>query len=211
MLNTSSAHRMVALLFCLSLLLNVAILAQSRPATTPPGATPIVTDNLITNKLAAAPDPVKPHNDAVEKIEAVRPPTLAALKTSLIYPSLDFEILPSAAKIEALTFVEPEAESEGAPRNFQATAYSLRGFTSSGVRTRHGVIAADPRVLPIGTIVQVKAGDYSGIYTVHDTGRHVKGKIVDIWMPSFHDARKFGRRPIKLQVIRYGPRQLAER
>jgi len=214
MLDTCSAHRMVALFFCLSLLLNVGILAQSRPTNTPlqsPGATPIVADNVAANKLASAPDSTNPINNAVEKIEAGRPPALASLKTSLMHPSMDFEILPSVAKIETLTFAEPDEESIGAPRNFQATAYSLRGRTASGVRTRPGVIAADPRVLPIGTIVQVKAGDYSGIYTVHDTGRRVKGKIVDIWIPTYRDARKFGRRAVKVQVLSYGPRrQLAK-
>lgn len=198
---------MVALVWCLFLLLNVGVLAQSRPTQTPQGTPPIVADNLAANKLASATDPANPLNNTAEKIEASRPPTLAALKTSLMYPSLDLEIIPSATKLEALTFAEPEEESEGAPRNFQATAYSLRGRTFSGVYTRPGIIAADPRVLPIGTVVQVKAGHYSGVYTVQDTGRRVKGKIVDIWIPSYRDARKFGRRPVKLQVLSYGPRR----
>ncbi len=149
----------------------------------------------LPNKFVAAPDSTNPRNDAIEKIEASRMPMLAALKPGLMSPSLDLEITASAAKLEALTFAAPEEESEGAPRNFQATAYSLRGRTASGIHTRLGIIAADPRVLPIGTVVQVKAGDYSGVYTVHDTGRRVKGKIVDIWIPAYRDARKFGRRP----------------
>jgi 3D (Asp-Asp-Asp) domain-containing protein len=131
----------------------------------------------------------------------------SVLKTGLIYPRLDFEIIPSAAKLAALTFAAPDEESEGAPRNFQATAYNLRGRTASGVKTGPGIIAADPRVLPLGTVVQVKAGHYSGTYTVRDTGRRVKGKIVDIWIPSHREARIFGRRAVKLQVLHYGPRR----
>jgi 3D (Asp-Asp-Asp) domain-containing protein len=73
---------------------------------------------------------------------------------------------------------------------------------------RRGVIAADPRVLPLGSVVQVRAGDYSGVYTVHDTGLLVKGRAVDIWMPSSREARSFGRRQVKLQVLRYGPRKM---
>jgi 3D (Asp-Asp-Asp) domain-containing protein len=58
----------------------------------------------------------------------------------------------------------------GAPGSFQATAYSLRGQTASGDYVRRGVIAADPRVIPLGSVVQIVTPGYSGIYTVQDTG-----------------------------------------
>lgn len=47
-------------------------------------------------------------------------------------------------------------------QDFHATAYCLKGRTASGQYTRRGVIAADPRVLPIGTVVQIQAGRYTG-------------------------------------------------
>ena len=88
--------------------------------------------------------------------------------------------------------------------NFVATAYCVKGQTASGLRVRSGIIAADPRVLPIGSIVRVIAGDRSGIYSVLDTGPLVSGRRIDIFMPEFSDAKKFGRKKVQIEVIRYG-------
>lgn len=99
------------------------------------------------------------------------------------------------------------SESQPGPttlHNFVATAYCVKGQTASGLKVRSGIIAADPRVLPIGSIVRIVAGDQSGIYSVLDTGPLVTGRRVDIFMPEFSDAKKFGRRKIQIQVIRYG-------
>ena len=87
---------------------------------------------------------------------------------------------------------------------FVATAYSLRGRTATGRYVSKGVIAADRRVLPLGSRVRLDAGSYSGEYTVADTGAKIRGKKVDIWMPSTGEARRFGRRAIKLTVLKYG-------
>jgi 3D (Asp-Asp-Asp) domain-containing protein len=94
----------------------------------------------------------------------------------------------------------------GPASNFQATAYALYGRTRSGTYVRRGVIAADPRVIPLGSIVHIKTPGYSGVYTVQDTGRKIKGNIVDVWVPSSREARIFGRRKIKLHVLRLGPK-----
>lgn len=84
---------------------------------------------------------------------------------------------------------------------FRATAYCLRGKTASGSSVRRGIVAADRRVLPLGTKIQISAGAYSGTYTVADTGGAIKGKILDIWVPSCAEAIKFGRRTIKVSVV----------
>lgn len=105
------------------------------------------------------------------------------------------------------TQFETLAENEVAePQRFSATAYTLRGKTASGRPVAKGLIAADRRVLPLGSRVRLEAGSYSGVYTVADTGAKVRGKKVDIWMPSNREARRFGRRPIKLTVLAYGKR-----
>ena len=109
---------------------------------------------------------------------------------------------------------KPEAESEASspPVTFTATAYSLRGRTASGGLVRRGVIAADRRVLPLGTRVRLHAGSYSGEYVVADTGGAVRGRKIDIWMPSTGEAMRFGRRPVKLTVLtRTRPRTSAPR
>lgn len=93
------------------------------------------------------------------------------------------------------------------PINYTATAYSLPGKTASGRRVSKGLIAADPRVLPLGTRVHLHAGPYSGEYLVADTGGSIRGKRIDIWTPSGREAMRFGRRTVKLTVLSYGGRR----
>jgi 3D (Asp-Asp-Asp) domain-containing protein len=93
---------------------------------------------------------------------------------------------------------------------FEATAYSVKGTTKSGDQARPGVVAADPRVLPIGTRIRVDdAGSYSGEYTVLDTGREIKGHEIDIFVPSQRAAIAFGRQRVQVQII--GASEHAER
>lgn len=92
-------------------------------------------------------------------------------------------------------------------KTFKATAYCLRGKTASGTHVRKGIVAADPRVLPLGTQISVSAGKYSGTYTVADTGGRIKGRILDVWVPSCAEARRFGRKSIKVKVIKRSKRK----
>jgi 3D (Asp-Asp-Asp) domain-containing protein len=90
-------------------------------------------------------------------------------------------------------------------QTFSATAYSIEGRTKSGVQTRRGIVAADPRVLPLGSRIRVHdAGEYNGEYVVHDTGPAIKGREIDIYMPSDAAAKRFGRRTVKVEVLSRG-------
>lgn len=90
-------------------------------------------------------------------------------------------------------------KAAGASRgSFSATAYCLRGRTATGGSVRRGIIAADPRVLRLGSSVRLEGGGYNGTYQVTDTGGRIKGKKIDIWVPSCGEARKFGRRNIQV-------------
>ena len=91
-----------------------------------------------------------------------------------------------------------------ASETYTATAYSLHGRTATGVAVARGMIAADPRVLPLGSRVRIEAGSYSGEYVVTDTGGAVKGHRIDIWTPTTRDAMRFGRRAVKLTVLELG-------
>lgn len=105
-----------------------------------------------------------------------------------------------------------EAETTDPVLTFTATAYSLRGRTASGKMVARGLIAADRRILPIGTRVRLEAGSYSGEYLVADTGGAVRGRKIDIWMPSTSEAMRFGRRPVKITVLtRTRPRTVNQR
>jgi 3D (Asp-Asp-Asp) domain-containing protein len=89
---------------------------------------------------------------------------------------------------------------------FSATAYCKGITTSSGVPAQTGVAAADPSLLPVGSVVEIGSLDtkYNGIYTILDTGPSVQGRQVDVYMWSCNEALRFGRRPIHLTVLRLG-------
>lgn len=90
-------------------------------------------------------------------------------------------------------------KATGASRgSFSATAYCLSGKTAMGHGVRRGIIAADPRVLKLGSRVYVNAGAWSGTYLVSDTGGAIKGNKIDIWVPGCSEARKFGRRSVQV-------------
>lgn len=92
-----------------------------------------------------------------------------------------------------------KATGMGASRGaFSATAYCLQGKTAMGHGVRRGIIAADPRVLKLGSRVTINGGGYTGTYLVSDTGGVIKGKKIDIWVPSCSEARKFGRRTVQI-------------
>ncbi|HEU4596528.1 MAG TPA: 3D domain-containing protein [Pyrinomonadaceae bacterium] len=106
----------------------------------------------------------------------------------------------NSAALTSPTETAPSETSEPST-TFTATAYSLRGRTASGKPVARGLIAADRRILPIGTRVRLQAGSYSGEYLVADTGGAVRGRKIDIWMPSTGEAMRFGRRNVKLTVL----------
>ncbi|CAN5449181.1 hypothetical protein BH10ACI2_BH10ACI2_17970 [soil metagenome] len=92
-----------------------------------------------------------------------------------------------------------KAVGMGASRGaFSATAYCFSGRTAMGHSVRRGLIAADPRVLKLGSKVVITAGAWTGQYLVSDTGGAIKGKKIDIWVPSCSEARKFGRRTVQI-------------
>ncbi|HEX8844002.1 MAG TPA: 3D domain-containing protein [Pyrinomonadaceae bacterium] len=98
-----------------------------------------------------------------------------------------------------------------APQTYVATSYSRRGRGASGMGVRFGTIAADSRVLPFGTRVRIDAGQYSGEYIVTDAGTAIKGNKIDLWLPTYREACRFGRRNVKLTVLSYGPKRGAKK
>lgn len=89
---------------------------------------------------------------------------------------------------------------------FVATAYCRGLVTASGVPPRTGIAAADPEVLPAGSVVQLQRGglQYDGIYTIMDTGPVVRGRRIDIYTRNCDEAVRFGRRAVLLFVLRLG-------
>lgn len=70
-----------------------------------------------------------------------------------------------------------------------------------GHGVRRGIVAADPRVLRLGSKVMITGGGYTGTYLVSDTGGGIRGRELDIWVPSCSEARRFGRRSVNVILL----------
>lgn len=101
---------------------------------------------------------------------------------------------------------DPSRPQPGARLQFSATAYCKGSTTSSGVEVRTGVAAADPSMLPVGSVVTVTTDNprYNGVYTVMDTGPEVKGRELDLYLWSCNEALAFGRKQVQVNVLRLG-------
>ena len=120
--------------------------------------------------------------------------------------SISGTVLPSSSDPSANSTTAPAAPLTS-PQVYIATSYSLRGRGASGLGVRQGTIAADPKVLPYGTRVRLDAGPYTGEYLVTDAGTAIKGRRIDVWLPTYREACHFGRRNVKLSVLSYGAKK----
>ena len=116
---------------------------------------------------------------------------------------------------------------------FTCTAYDLSvdscgktqtdknyGVTANGTnlskltRGQAMTIAVDPSVIPLGSKVEVvfpkEYTHLNGVYTANDTGKAIKGKIIDLFMGDYgqatphDDVWNFGRRKVKLRILEDG-------
>ena len=82
----------------------------------------------------------------------------------------------------------------GEPVPVHLTAYCLQGTTRRDHLVRHGIVAADPKLFPLGRYLELYVGrKYFGRFLIDDTGSKIRDGILDIWTPSCRDARRFGR------------------
>ncbi|WP_446899709.1 3D domain-containing protein [Clostridium sp. LBM24168] len=79
-----------------------------------------------------------------------------------------------------------------------ATAYCNGGITASGMSTRRGIIAVDPRVIPIGSRVYVEGYGYA---IAADTGGAIRGNRIDLFFPSSSEAHNWGMRSVKVHIL----------
>lgn len=83
--------------------------------------------------------------------------------------------------------------------SMEATAYTFTGYqTATGVNPREGIIAVDPRVIPLGSQVYVEGYGYA---IAADTGGLIKGNIIDVFFPNLQRCISWGRRPVKVYIL----------
>lgn len=95
----------------------------------------------------------------------------------------------------------PPAPVQGADGSRQmtviSTGYALPGFTATGLPVGWGIVAVDPRVIPLGTRMTIP-GYGEGVAA--DTGSAVKGAKIDLWFPTRTQALTWGIRTVTITL-----------
>lgn len=106
--------------------------------------------------------------------------------------------------------VPPEEAGAKQVLNITATAYAPGPHdndqwgdkTHMGTQVRPGVIAVDPKIIPLGSQVMIKYPDGTKEYAVaEDTGGAIKGHRIDIAKWTVKEAYQFGIKPVKVYVL----------
>ncbi|MEH7415056.1 SH3 domain-containing protein [Neobacillus drentensis] len=103
-------------------------------------------------------------------------------------------------------FVVKTAVKAAAEFIVEATAYtpleSSSGMTAAGYNIRKNpnmkLIAVDPKVIPLGTKVWVEG---YGNAIAGDTGGAIKGKKIDVLLPTTKQALQWGRKNVKVRIL----------
>ncbi len=152
-------------------------------------------------------------------------------------PGRALAITPTATVLSApAPAAAPQAASLGPVANpvftLRATGYNslvdqtdtTPFITSTGQRTRFGIIAVSPdllsHALPYGSLVRIRdLGNYytgrgyghyqslldsQGLFIVEDTMHYQKRDQIDIWFGDYASAVNWGMRKVRVEVIRYG-------
>lgn len=98
--------------------------------------------------------------------------------------------------------------------NMEATFYGpdcngCSGITAAGYDVRntiyvdgYRVIAVDPRIIPLNSIVEVELEDrYKWLAIAGDAGGDIKGMRIDILVESESESFQYGRKQVKVKVI----------
>lgn len=78
------------------------------------------------------------------------------------------------------------------------------GITRTGIKARRGIIAVDPRVIPLGTKVYVEVAgstpDY-GYALAADTGGAIKGNLIDLYLDDQKTVDAWGVKRVKVYIL----------
>lgn len=159
----------------------------------------------LVKPAAAAPLPQQQTDPQVQASQ--QPASLAQLDAQLTTAMRG----PSAEEVERrIRDREAQAAATAFPvesrMEMSSTMYCLKGHMRTGVRTRDGMAAGDPSVLPLGSVVRVTRPDgrLIGIFVIMDTGGAIRGNKIDLYVDSCAEAERWGRHPVVAEVLDIG-------
>jgi resuscitation-promoting factor RpfB len=102
-----------------------------------------------------------------------------------------------------------DASPADAPNVIQATVTgyaagadggAVGSMTALGTQAHWGTVAADWRLYPPGTRLQIE-GFPNDVFVVEDSGGGVRGTVFDIWFPDLPTAAAFGTRTLRVTIL----------
>lgn len=94
---------------------------------------------------------------------------------------------------------------------YTARCYGCSGTTKTGINVTntifykgYHVIAADPRVISLHSIIKIETKNRTFYGYVSDTGGAIKGNILDVLVSSESEAFSLGRQKAKVTILREG-------
>ncbi len=167
--------------------------------------------NLTLEKIQKDADSLEtdiPVNPAAPTVSEPFPvsakPLIAHAKKKSASP---IKLTSSTTSKETKKVKETEKVKETKEITVKATAYTAScegcsGITKTGINIKDNpqkkVIAVDPSVIPLGSKVYVEG---FGEAIAADTGGAIKGKRIDIFIPSEQDALDFGVKKLKVTIL----------
>lgn len=162
--------------------------------------------DLTPGKIAAG-HPGKPGVE--QKTYAVtyvndKPTRRKLVATKVITPAVDEEVLGGIR----VRMARALPSRSGAYRRLRclsmlATGYSpyegsSTGRCATGMRAGYGVVAVDPRVIPLGSRLYIEGYGYA---VAGDTGGAIKGHRIDLGHTTYREASAVGRQHVKVWVL----------
>lgn len=182
------------------------------------GAAPLMADLTTVPTPGHIPAPVAPLASVLHVVEAPAPVTPSIITPAPAKPKAKIDPLTMDASVRwfngravrpvrkvwmTVTAYSPDARSCG--ESADGMTATLHSVTTNG----HALVAADPRVLPYGSMISVPGYDLhprtkeARIVPVLDCGGAIKGNRLDVLMPTHEQARKWGVRRVQVTIWGY--------
>ncbi len=90
------------------------------------------------------------------------------------------------------------AYTAGAESTGKSVGDAGYGVTATGAKAQGGVVAVDPSVIPLGSVLYIEG---YGLAIAADTGGSISGHKIDVFYENLSDALVFGRRKVNVYVL----------
>jgi 3D (Asp-Asp-Asp) domain-containing protein len=179
--------------------------------------TPLAMVNDVETSEFDAPAIINASLESIVEVDSpAADPLNVAHETTVVAPDASEPALPENAITDtSIRFFNGRPVRPARTIRMKVTAYSpdeescgdsADGITSSlhDVWTNAGkLVAADSRVLPLGSIISVPGYDNGQVVPVLDRGGAIKGKRLDLLYPTHSQARKWGVQTLEVTVWEY--------